>query len=180
MATSQGDIISYEDLKNWYTTFNTLASKYGTGTTRNQMAIPDSDSTAIPSHINTLHAKITQFHSDKFLKTKSAWWPTGVNVSTGNLILATNIISILGVISNAPKVKCRNTATNNKGKHNSTCSNGTNSKCTSSVRTDGNGNTSYSRSVYRQGTCQSGTQSNGYKSNTTTIDITQSQSKKTN
>lgn len=175
MATSAGSTISYSDLSSWYTTFNNLCSKYSNGIAT--ISTPASDSTVLATNINNLHAKITSFRSDKFLGTKSAWWPTGTNVTAGATIYASNLTAILGVVSNASKVKCKNTATNNNGKHSSTCPNGTNYNCTSSIdKLTGTNN----RSMYNRGTCQSGTDNEGYHGNGSVIDITNAQSSKTN
>ena len=114
---AQGEKILYSELLNWYEVFNNLATNYSENVTA--LSIPVSGKKAEPSDINKLHEKINQFRSDTYLGTKAAWFPVGTNVSKNEYIRAIDPTAILGVVSNAALVKCRNVATNTCGVHGS-------------------------------------------------------------
>lgn len=128
MSTGRGDKAAYSDVKNWYDTFNNLARNYSNGI--GTLTVPSAGARISASDINNLHSKINSFRSDAYLGTQAGWWPTGTNVGTGALISSGSLSSILTAVSNASRVKCKNTATNAKGAHNNevhwneNCSNG--------------------------------------------------------
>lgn len=67
MAVSQGNKALYSDLKNWYDTFNSLATNYSNNLTA--LTVPSSGSKISATNINNLHSRIAAFRSDKFLGT---------------------------------------------------------------------------------------------------------------
>lgn len=112
MAVSTGNKVLYSDLTNWYTVFNNLAKNYSNGIS--QLTTPASGSKISATNVNNLNAKITEFRNDYYLGTQAAWWPVGTNVTVGNLITPA-LTGILGVVSNATKVICKNIANNSSG-----------------------------------------------------------------
>lgn len=198
MATTQGNKALLSDIKSWYTTFNNLASKYSNGIA--SLTAPAADSSITAAQINNLHAKITSFRSDKYLGTKAAWWPTGTNAVKGNPIKPSNLTAILGVVSNATKVKCKNTANNSYGSSSTTCTSGSRSCSSCGNTTNAKYCTKTCSSVctltgkdpytcnygtktsgfHNSGTaCSSGTNTSGKKTCGTTIDISNSCGTKT-
>lgn len=67
MAVSTGSKALYSDLKNWYDTFNSLASNYSSGIST--LTVPASGSKISATNINNLHNKIAEFRSDTYLGT---------------------------------------------------------------------------------------------------------------
>lgn len=114
MAVSTGNTALYSDLKNWYDVFNDLASRFSNGIAT--LPVPGSGSKISATNINYLNDKINAFRSDYYLGTQASWWPTGTNVTTGTQIKAT-MTGILGVVTNATRVVCRNISTNASGNH---------------------------------------------------------------
>ena len=183
MAVSVGSVIAYSDLSAWYDAFNNLARTYSNGIAT--ISKPSSGGTIRAAEINNLHSMISRFRTDKFLGTQSAYWPTGTNVSAGNVIYAASVTAaITRAYSNASRVKCKNTATNNSGRHSSSCRSGRNSsscsngrnsvQCTYGRNENGARYNGASRSTpdsngdcrkgyHNSGTCQSGRDSCGTK-----------------
>lgn len=129
MAT-QGDKASYtNDIKNWYTVFNSIIStdNFGIAT----LTVPSSGSKIQATQINALVDKVTEFRNNNYLKTQLSWFPAGSKVTAGvTKITPSNTTFINTVISNASKVKCANTATKTCGTHSSACTSGTKSSGT--------------------------------------------------
>lgn len=198
----QGEKISYSELLNWYEVFNNLATNYSENVTA--LSIPVSGKKAEPSDINNLHEKINQFRSDTYLGTKAEWFPIGTDVSKNEYIRAIDPTAILGVVSNATLVKCRNVATNTCGVHGSgslshgSKGNGTwgNTQKSCGTKSHGDwhneGNTDgwyssgkktngwWSHSTRSCGEHGCGTNNHASKGNTTVIDITCVHSTKVN
>lgn len=202
MSTGRGDKAAYSDVKNWYDTFNNLASNYSNGI--GTLAVPSAGARINASDINNLHSKINSFRSDAYLGTQAGWWPTGTNVSAGAQITNGSLSSILTTVSNASRVKCRNTATNSKGaqsngtRNNGACEWGTwenvdkscgghgygrksNGRRSSGYHWNGDrGNGVWGNVSQSNGANGDGTNSHGNHSSGTVIDITCAQGTKTN
>lgn len=167
MATTQGEKALFSDLVSWHNVLNNLATNYSDGVST--VSLPSEGAAIGASRINTLHDRITKFRSDKYLGTQAAWWPVPTNVVQGEHIKPANLTAILGTVSNASKVKCKNIAKNssgscpngnyNRGNRNNTCKYGTrqsgtlSSACTSGAKTNGTWNPN--------GSCTNGSKTNG-------------------
>lgn len=119
MAISQYSSLSNSDLQDLYTSFNNFIQTYGGSIT--QLTLPTANKKVEASDMNNLNNKINDFRSDKFLKTRLDFWPTG-SVTLGDIIQTSNISNIITVKSNFSKVKCRNEVGNNQGYNDNTCS----------------------------------------------------------
>ena len=161
MAVSTGSQALYSDMKNWYDVFNNLASNYSNGIST--LTVPSSGSKISATHINNLNDKIDEFRSDYYLGTKSAWWPIGSDVTVGTLIKP-GLTGILGVVSNATKVVCRNIANNSSGTYScGSYSSGANSYGIKSNGTLASGSNSCGEKTY--GANVNGTYGNGAMGN---------------
>ena len=190
MAISKNSTLSHSDIKSIYDSFNSFINSYG-GTIA-KLTVPAKYSAVDDSNVNNLNSKINEFKNDEYLKTQSSWW-VNKTVTAGNLVYASDMTNINTTVSNFSKVKCRNTATNNKGtKTNGKHNKGTDSDGTCTINgTNGRGcgaHNGNNHGAWNEG-CKNGsnsvTKSNGdkknvYHSNTSTIDITYAQSTKTN
>ena len=112
MAVSTGSTALSSDMQGWYKSFNNFISSYASGI--GTLTVPAANKIIAATDVNNLNTKISAFKSDTYLSTQSGWWTTG-SVSSGAVIKPPTFIT--STISNFSNVKCRNTATNSKGKH---------------------------------------------------------------
>lgn len=152
-------------MKNWYDVFNNLATNYSNNLST--LSVPSSGSKISATNVNNLHSKIQEFRSDKFLGTQVSFWPTGTNVTVGSPIKPAQINSIITVVNNAGKIKCRNEATNSSSSQtNGSYSSGLNSYGTTGITCPNglNGNGVQANFLNTVG-CSSGYHQNGKDSN---------------
>lgn len=176
----QGELITHEEIKQWYTIFNNIAQQYSNGIT--SLAIPAQYDKIYTSDVNNLHNQINKFREDTYLSTQLSWFPTGENVTVGEYIKPEHISAIQTVLENSSKIKCRNIATNSSGTNScgekahgansSTCSSGKNTYSTYSHgtnscgvhREDGNAKVYNSHTTKGHGDRSHGTKGHGTKS----------------
>ena len=111
---SQGEIVRYSALQNWYSRLNNIITKYGQGSGISTLAVPSS----VPvkaSDVNNLMAKFNAMKSDRFLGYDKSLYTAYTVVSTGEIIRATTGNQIEQVIRNLELIRCRNQYTNANG-----------------------------------------------------------------
>ena len=168
MALSQNEQVLYEDLSNYYTSFNTFIQNYANGII-STLTLPASAKEVQPSDITNLNTKINEFKSDSYLGTESSLWMESPIPTVGELLEAPKWDNITTTIGNMGLVQCRNNASNTygtvacnpqscsaQGTCSKTCSDGSHGKTCS------NGNHGNTCSNGSHGnTCSNGTCSNG-------------------
>ena len=159
-----GEILSLEELTNWYNKFNNVISNYGGGAIKSLEL--SSDITAKASDINNIYNKINEFKSDSYLSTQPQLYSDEYSlVSSGNLIVrSSQATPIQTTINGISQIKCRNKITYGSG----TCSSGSLGQWCGNQRCSSGGKT---YNWYVNGWNTDGTQSNGSNSNGSKIDI---------
>ena len=133
-----GESLSLTELKQWYSTFNTVIKNYSGGTI-SELATPDGGA-VIPSDINALYDKITAMKNDEFLGTQPTYYSTFTKVAQGELVERTDATPVIDTATKIAAIKCRNTTTFTNGYHSNTQkSHTTNSHGSNSHGTQGNG-----------------------------------------
>jgi len=104
----------YEDLSNYYTSFNIFIQNYADGVI-STLTLPTSAKEIQPSDITNLNNKITEFKSDSYLGTESTLWVESPPPTVGELLEAPKWDNITTTIGNMGLVQCRNNASNTYG-----------------------------------------------------------------
>ena len=171
---SAGSSIELSDLQDWYTTFTTFATNYGT----NDMKPTMSNTTKpVAADYNALVNMVTTYRADEYLSTVT--WPNPTTVTAGTTIM--NISNTHTGINNIKTVqntiKCRNSITYSNEKHgNGSGNNNCNDRCSESYYNQGHtslSNTYYNCCQSRSYYCSKSTytNSNQYKQNGGKIDV---------
>ena len=174
---SAGSSIQLSDLQDWYTTFTTFATNYGTDAMKPTMS---NTTKPVAADYNTLVNMVTTYRADTYLGT--ATWPNATTVTAGTTIM--NISNTHTGINNIKTVqdtvKCRNTVSySNQKKTNG----GNSNKVCGSESYYNEGHTSLGTTYYN--CCQAryyyytSQNSNQYKTNGSAIDIFNSNASQT-
>lgn len=176
-SKSAGQIIELSDLQDWYTTFNTFATNYGTSSMQKTMSNTTKPTAA---DYNTLVNIVTDYRADSYLNTVT--WPNATTVTAGTTKMtisnAHSGINAIKTVQNT--VKCRNTVSySNQKKGNG----GNSNRVCGSESYYNEGHVSLSNTYYN--CCQSryyyntSQNSNAYHGNGSAIDILNSNTSQT-
>lgn len=171
---SAGSSIQLSDLQDWYTTFTTFATNYGTTAMKPTMS---NTTKPVAADYNTLVNLVTTYRADSYLGTVT--WPDPTTVTSGvtKMTISTTHSGINAIKAVQDTIKCRNSITysnvnNSNGTGNSYC----NDRCSESYYNEGHvslSNTYYNCCQSRSYYCSQSTytHSNVAKQNGSKIDV---------
>ena len=124
-----GEPLSLEELKTWYTTFNTVITNYGGGTI-STLPVPANQAKVLPTDVNNMYDKIQAMKNDEFLGTQN-FYSTFTKVAQGEIVERADATPIIETAQKIASIKCRNTTTFTNGYHSHTTKSHTNKSHTS-------------------------------------------------